>query len=112
MKKILIGAAVAVALNLTACSSMATQSQSAQSYDAIVADATATQAKSIELKNVWQQKKMKLSYVDHYLDLAKKAKEKGDEAAAIKWAKEAQKSAHAQVAQIEKHKGYKAAWEK
>lgn len=110
MKKILVGAAVAVALNLTACSTMATQSPN--SYEAILADVAAAQAKSVEMKNVWQQKKMKLSYVDHYLDLAKKAKAKGDDAAAIKWAKEAQKTANAQIAQIEAHKGYKAAWEK
>ena len=110
MKKILIGAAVVVALNLTACSTMATHSPN--SYEAIVADATTTHAKAVEMKNVWHQKKMKLSYVEHYLDLAKKAKEKGDEAAAVKWAKEAQKSAHAQVAQIDAHKNYKAGWEK
>jgi len=110
MKKLLIGAAVAVALNLTACSTMATQSPT--SYEAIVADATATHAKSVELKNVWQQKKMKMSYVDHYLDLAKKAKDKGDDANALKWAKEAQKSAKAEVAQMDAHKGYKAGWEK
>ena len=110
MKKLLIGAAVAVALNLTACSTMATQSP--DSYEAILADTAAAQAKSVEMQNVWQQKAMKLSYVDHYLDLAKKAKEKGDDAAAVKWAKEAQKTANAQVAQIETHKGYKAAWEK
>lgn len=110
MKKILVGAAVAVALNLTACSSMATQSPN--SYQAIVADANAAQAKSIEMSNVWKQKAMKLGYVDHYLDLAKQAKDKGDDAAAIKWAKEAQKTAHAQVAQIEAAKGLKGAWEK
>ncbi|MBN2864579.1 MAG: hypothetical protein JXK16_01085 [Thiotrichales bacterium] len=110
MKKLLIGAAVAVALNLTACSSMATQSPN--SYEAIVADTAAAQAKSVEMKNVWQQKAMKLSYVDHYLALAEEAKKAGDEHGAIKWAKEAQKTAHAQVAQIEAHKGYKAGWEK
>ncbi len=110
MKKILVGAAVAVALNLTACSSMATQSPN--SYEAIVADATAAHAQATEMKNVWKQKKMKLGYVEHYLDLAKKAKDKGDEAGAVKFAKEAQKSAHAQVAQMKAAANLKAAWEK
>ncbi|MEA3405300.1 MAG: hypothetical protein U9R28_06125 [Pseudomonadota bacterium] len=110
MKKILVGAAVAVALNLTACSTMATQSS--QSYDAVVADAVATNAEAAKLGNIWKQKKMKLAYVDHYLDLAKKAKDKGDEAGALKWAKEAQKSAHAQVAQSKAGETLKAGWEK
>ncbi|WP_373018093.1 hypothetical protein [Thiomicrorhabdus sp.] len=110
MKNVLISASIAAVLGLTACSSMATQS--ADSYDAIVADATATQAKAAEMKNVWQQKAMKLSYVDHYLDLAAKAKEKGDEAKAVAMAKEAQKTAHAEVAQIEQNANLKAAWEK
>jgi uncharacterized protein YceK len=109
MKKLLIGSAIAIALNLTACSSMATQTNS---YDAIVADATATHAKAKEMNNVWKQKAMKLGYVDHYLDLAAKAKEKGDDAEALKMAKEAQKTAHAEVAQMEKNKDLQAAWTK
>lgn len=110
MKKILVGAAVAVALNLTACSTMATQPSN--SYDAVIADAVATQAKSVEINNVWKQKAMKLGYVEHYLDLSKQAKDKGDDAEAMKWAKEAQKTAHAQVAQIEEAKNLKGDWEK
>ena len=107
MKKIIIGTAVAVALNLTACSAAPTNS-----YDSVVADATAMQAKSLEISNIWKQKAMKLPYVDHYLDLAKTAKEKGDDAEAIKWANEALKTANAQIAQIEEAKGLKGAWEK
>ncbi|MDG6773465.1 hypothetical protein QCB45_03905 [Thiomicrorhabdus sp. ZW0627] len=109
MKKFLIAAGIAAALGLTACSSMATSSDS---YDAIVADATATHAEAAKMGNVWKQKKMKLAYVDHYLDLAAKAKEKGDEATAIKMAKEAQKTAHAEVAQMQKYADLKAGWEK
>ncbi|MDX1347292.1 MAG: hypothetical protein R3189_03470 [Thiomicrorhabdus chilensis] len=110
MKKVLVGLAIAAALNLTACSSMATQSN--DSYDAVVADATATHAEAKSMDNVWKQKKMKMGYVEHYLDLAAKAKAKGDDAAALKWAKEAQKSAHAEVAQMKENENLKAAWEK
>ncbi|MDG6777515.1 hypothetical protein QCB44_02225 [Thiomicrorhabdus sp. zzn3] len=109
MKKLLIGAAIAAAFNLTACSSMATQSNS---YDSIVAEATATHAEAKAMHNVWKQKKMKLPYVEHYLDLAAKAKEKGDEAAAVKYAKEALKTAKAEVAQIKNNENLTAAWEK
>lgn len=110
MKKFLIGAAFVYATaSLTGCAGNAAK---AETYDAIVADATATHAEAKKMHNVWKQKAMKLGYVEHYLDLAAKAKQKGDEAGAIKLAKEAQKTAHAEVAQMNNNANIKAAWEK
>lgn len=110
MKKFLIGTAFVLATaGMSACTGNAAK---AETYDAIVADATATHAEAKKMNNVWKQKAMKLGYVEHYLDLAAKAKEKGDEAAAIKYAKEAQKTAHAEVAQIKNNENLKAGWAK
>lgn len=109
MKKLLIGTAVVAALAMGGCTS--TQSTPV-TYADYVEGANAAHAKAKAVNNVWKQKKMKQSYVDTYLSKADEAKKKGDEAAALKYAKEAYKSANAEVTQMESWKGLKAAWEK
>lgn len=108
MKKYLIGAAIIASLSLGACSS--SPSKSTMSYDDTVAEAKAQHAKAKSYGNVWKQKKMKMSYVETYLTKAEEAKKKGDEAAAMKYAQEALKSANQEVAQSESNAGLKPAW--
>ncbi|WP_040725834.1 hypothetical protein [Thiomicrorhabdus sp. Kp2] len=109
MKKLLIGTALVAALGMGGCTS---NEAMPTSYADIVESAKAAHAKATAVNNVWKQKKMKQPYVDTYLAQAEEAKKKGDDAAAMKYAKEAYKSAHAQVAQMEEWKGMKAGWEK
>ena len=109
MKKLLIGTALVATIGMTGCTANATTSTS---YADIVESAKAAHAKAKTVNNVWKQKKMKQPYVDTYLAKADEAKKKGDDAAAMKYAKQAYKSAHAEVAQMESWKGMKAAWEK
>lgn len=109
MKKLFAGAAIFAALTLSACSSNPMKSGS-MSYDETVAEAKAQHAKAKEYGNVWQQKKMKLPYVEHYLAEADKAKKAGNEDKAMKMAKEALKTANAEVAQSEDYQGMKPAW--
>lgn len=109
MKKLLIGTAVVTALSMGACN--ATQSTPV-TYADYVEGANAAHAKATAANNVWKQKKMKKAYVDTYLSKAAAAKKKGDEAAAMKYAKEAYKTANAEVMQANDWKGQKAGWEK
>jgi len=109
MKKLLIGTAMAAVLGMTGCASTASAPTTYADY---VDGAKAAHAKAAAQNNVWKQKKMKLPYVEHYLAKAEEAKKKGDEAAAMKYAKEAYKSANAEVAQSASWEGQKAAWEK
>ncbi len=109
MKKILIGTAMAAVVGMTGCASTASTPTTYADY---VDAATATHAKAAAHKNVWKQKKMKLPYVEHYLAKADEAKKKGDEAAAMKFAKEAYKSANAEMMQVDSWNGLKPAWEK
>lgn len=109
MKKLIIGTAIVAALSMGGCTSNEAMPTSYANY---VASATAAHAKAKAVNNVWKQKKMKKSYVDTYLAKADEAKKKGDEAAALKYAKKAYKSANAEVAQMEAWKGQKAGWEK
>lgn len=109
MRKLLIGSALVAAVAMTGCASTAS---TPTSYSDYVDAAKAAHAKAAANKNVWKQKKMKLPYVEHYLAKAEEAKKKGDEAAALKYAKEAYKSANAEVAQSESWKGMKPMWEK
>lgn len=110
MKKLFVGAAVVATLSLGACSSM--QTKSSMSYDDVVAQATAQHAKAKEMGNVWKQKKMKQPYFDTYISEAAAAKKKGDNEAAMKFAKEALKTANAEVQQSEKYADLKPAWVK
>lgn len=111
MKKLLITAAVTATLTLGACSSMGSKSQPT-TYAEITAAAKAAHAEAKKLKNVWKQKKMEKAYVDHYLAKAEAAKEKGDDAAAMKYAKLALKVANAEVDQIHRYADEKPMWEK
>lgn len=109
MKKLLIGTALLATLSMTACAS---NSAAPSSYDDYVAAANELHAEAKKNKNVWKQKKMKKPYVEHYLAKADEAKKKGDDAGALKFAKEAYKSANAQMEQVESWKSMKPAWEK
>ncbi|AEG31226.1 hypothetical protein [Thiomicrospira cyclica] len=92
MKKLLVGATVLATLTLAACNH--NQAMSTDEYATLVAEAQEKQAKSHELGNVWQQRNMKLPYVDHYLAEAEKARQES-----IRLAREAVKSANAQIEQ-------------
>ncbi len=92
MKKLLVGATVLATLTLAACNH--NQAMSTDGYAALVAEAQEKQAKSHELGNVWQQRNMKLPYVDHYLAEAEKARQES-----VRLAREAVKSANAQIEQ-------------
>jgi len=107
MKKLIIGTALVTALGMGGCTANETSSTS---YAGIVDSAKAAHAKAGT--NVWKQKKMKKAYFDTYLAKAEAAKAKGDEAGAMKYAKEAYKTANAEVAQAEAWKNLKAGWEK
>ena len=109
MKKLLITAALVATVSLSAC---AGNEAKPDSYADIVAAATAAHADAAKSGYAWKQKKMKLSYVEDYLAKAEEAKAKGDEAGAMKNAKEALKTANAEVAQRDSAKGLKGAWEK
>ncbi len=110
MKKLLISATIFVAATLVGCNN--TNQTKPTSYTDIVSQAKSLHADAAETGYVWKQKKMKTSYVEHYLALAEEAKSKGDEAGALKAAKEALKTAKAEIAQREGAKGLKATWEK
>lgn len=110
MKKLIIGASIAAVLTLSGCTG--NEVKTAATYESIVAEAKAAQEVSVKGGHVWKQKKMKTPYVEHYLALAEEAKKKGDEAAALKHAKNALKTANAQVAQINDNADLKAAWSK
>ncbi|HHT00847.1 MAG TPA: hypothetical protein ENK73_08350 [Thiomicrospira sp.] len=109
MKKLIIGSAIVAALSMGGCTSNEAMPTSYADY---VDGAKAAHAKAVAVNNVWKQKKMKKPYVEDYLAKAEAAKAKGDEAGALKYAKEAYKTANAEVDQMEKWKGLKAGWEK
>lgn len=110
MKKLFIGTALIAALGMGGCTS--NETTAASSYSDYISGAKSAHAKAKSLGDVWKQKKMKKSYVDTYLAKAEEAKKKGDDAAALKYAKQAYKTANAEVAQTESWKGQKAGWEK
>lgn len=107
MKKLFIGTALVAALGLSACSANTANPTTYFDYVTAAQEAHATAKKA---KNVWKQKKMKKSYVDTYLAKAAAAKELGNDAEALKHAKEAYKIANAQTAQSANIA--KAVWEK
>ncbi|BBP43037.1 hypothetical protein [Thiosulfativibrio zosterae] len=109
MKKLLVISAVAASLTLGACASTPTAKSE---YDATVEKATMAHAEAKKMGNVWKQKKMKMSYAEDYLAKAAEAKAKGDEAAALKFAKEALKTAEAEVEQSMKYADVKPGWYK
>lgn len=90
MKKLLVGATVLATLTLGACA----HNQHSDNYSALVEEAKAKQAISKENGNVWKQKAMKKPYVEHYLEEAEKARLES-----VRLAKEAVRSADAQIAQ-------------
>lgn len=95
MKKLLVGATVATALTLTACAqTQTTASAPDDGYASLVAEAQAKQEQSKKAGNVWQQRRMKLPYVDHYLAEAEKARLES-----VRLAQEAVKSANGQIDQ-------------
>lgn len=109
MKKLLMTAALVATVSLTGCAGNGAKDDS---YASIVAAATAIHADAAKSGYTWQQKKMKMSYVDTYLAKAEEAKAKGDDEGALKAAKQALKTAQAEVAQREAANGLKAEWEK
>ena len=109
MRKLLIGTAMIAAVSMTAC---ANTSMTPTSYSDYVSAAQEKHEIAKANNNVWKQKKMKKPYVEHYLAKAEEAKKKGDDTAALKYAKEAYKSANAQVNQINSWKELKAGWVK
>lgn len=111
MKKLLVSAAVVATLSLGACSSTG-QTKSLSSYDDIIAEAASIHAQAAKNNYVWKQKKMKKPYVDHYIALAEEAKKKGDDATAMKYAKEALKTANAELDQEVKYSDLKPGWYK
>lgn len=102
MKKLLVGATVLTSLTLAACSHTQTKDDG---YAAFVAEAKAKQEISRENGNVWQQRNMELPYVEHYLVEAEKARLES-----IRLAKEAVKSANAQIAQTEDGRALTPGW--
>lgn len=110
MKKLFVSAAIVASLSLSACSS--TQTKSLSSYDDIIAEAVAVNAEAKKKGFVWKQKAMKLPYVEHYIAKAEEAKKKGDDASAMKYAKEALKTANAEMNQMVKYSDLQPAWYK
>jgi|ACQI01.1.fsa_nt_gi flagellar basal body L-ring protein FlgH len=111
MKRFLIGTLFAAAsLSMTACASNAPKEPT--SYADYIEAAQSLHAEAKKNKNVWKQKKMKKPYVEHYIAKAEEAKKKGDEAKALKYAKEAHKSAEAQMRQVNSWKTLTPPWEK
>lgn len=103
MKKLLVGATVLATLTLGACGHNASK----DSYDALVEEAKAKQEVSKKDGNVWQQRRMKLPYVDHYLAEAEKARQES-----VRLAQEAVKTANAQLRQTKEGKELKPGWYK
>jgi len=113
MKKLLVSAAVVATLSLGACSSTGMSKDSgAADYASTIAEAKAIHAKSKAQGNVWKQKKMKKAYVDHYIAKSEAAAKKGDDAAAMKYAKEALHTAKAEELQNKRYADLKPAWVK
>lgn len=108
MKKLIISAAIAATMTLSACANM----QTSTAYDSTVKAATSTHAQATQLGNVWKSKKMKKAYVDAYLAKAAAAKKAGDMATANKYADKALKLAKAEVLQSKTYANMKPAWYK
>ncbi len=111
MKKLLMTAALVATVSLTGCTGNEAKADS-NSYADVVAAAKATHADAAKSGYIWQQKKMKMSYVDTYLAKAEEAKAKGDDEGALKAANKALKTAKAEVAQRDSADGLKAGWVK
>ncbi|WFE68128.1 hypothetical protein P8S54_07840 [Thiomicrospira sp. R3] len=94
MKKLLVGATVATAFSMTACAHNHSTAACDDGYDSLVAEAQAKQEQSRANGNVWQQRNMKLPYVEHYLAEAEKARLES-----VRLAQEAVKSANGQIDQ-------------
>lgn len=109
MKKLIISAAIIATAALSGCANNASKPTA---YSDLVSEAKALQADAAKSGYVWQQKKMKKPYVEHYIDQAEQAKAAGDEAAALKAANQAYDTAVAQIAQREDNADLKGAWEK
>jgi len=109
MKKLLISAAILTSVTLVGCN--ANQAKPT-TYAEIVSQAKIVHADAAKSGYVWKQKKMKKSYVEHYLALAEEATAKGDTAGALKAAKAALKTANAEVSQRDDAKDLKAGWVK
>jgi uncharacterized lipoprotein YbaY len=108
MKKLLVGATVAAAFTLTACAQNQTvASAPSDGYDSLVAEAQAKHAQSKADGNVWQQRNMKLAYVDHYLAEAEKARLES-----VRLAQEAVKSANGQIDQTNYGRNLTPGWYK
>ncbi|WP_319379953.1 hypothetical protein [Thiomicrorhabdus sp.] len=107
MKKSLIGATL-----IASAVFAGTASANAMSYEETVAQAKAVHADAAKDGYIWKQKKMKMPYVKDYLAQAEAAHKKGDAKAAMHFAKEALKSAKAEVAQRDEHANIKAGWDR
>lgn len=108
MKNLLVITAVTATLTLAACANNAPVKTSA--YDTTVSEAMKLHEVAKSEQHVFKQKKMKQPYVEHHLALAKEAKAKNDDAAALKHAQTALKIAKAEVAQAEDGKNVKPGW--
>lgn len=108
MKKLFVSAAVVATMSLAACST--NQTKDLTSYDDIISEAASIHAEAAKDGFVWKQKAMKKAYVDHYIALAEDAKKKGDDATAMKYAKEALKSANAEMDQEVKYADIQPGW--
>lgn len=108
MKKLLVGATIATAFSMTACAhNHSATSAVDDGYAALVAEAQAKQEQSRADGNVWQQRNMKLPYVDHYLAEAEKARQES-----VRLAKEAVKSANGQIDQTNYGRNLTPGWYK
>lgn len=103
MKKLLVGATVLATLTLGACA----HNQHNDNYSALVKEAQAKQEISKETGNIWHQRAMKKPYVEHYLAEAEKARLES-----VRLAKEAVRSADAQIAQTEEARATVPGWYK
>jgi len=97
MKKLLVTAALAASMSLMGCESTQTSSNS---YTDVLAQADKLHAEAKAGGYVWKQKKMKVSYVEHYKAEAEAAAKKGDLAKAMEAAQNALKSAEGEVRQM------------
>lgn len=91
MKKLLVGATVLATLSLAACNHNQT---AGDNYASLVSEAQQKQEIARQSGNVWQQRRMKLPYVDHYLAEAEKARQES-----VRLANEAVDTANAQLDQ-------------
>lgn len=108
MKNLLVITAVTATLSITACANNAPVKMSA--YDTTASEAMKLHDSAKSHHHVFKQKKMKQPYVEHHLALAKDAKAKNDDSAAMFHAEEALKIAKAEMMQYEEGKTIKPGW--